>query len=396
MPVEAALADTASLTLTVVMKKASIFISLLLLSSCATPHVESATQPTAQTQPDAQNDALTTDLIMPDDTAKTPSGFAYTYLYHGQGEAFSPTSALRIRLRASDIVTGKAEETVTVMTPDKGGPFFGEVLGELKLGDRVRVWGESEGRVWDIEVLEIAHEYDPPEDLTPPVEASELNGAKWILLEPGSGEKITHGQAAKFHATRWSAKTGEVLESTLAGNGMLAILNNEMFYRDPVHAALLLELSPGAHARVWIDLPGTQPDDPSVPGFDIIEDVWLVDHMKKYDIPSELAHPDNARLIKDGAWMRIENAPLDDSVPLLKKDDEVSVDMTCWNSDNASLIMSSDLTDQPTIMHLDENLGIWLDIMLNARRGMTFRTWTTPDVMPDAVGMNMTCLVTVD
>ncbi len=322
---------------------------------------------------------------MPSTAIKTPSGYAYIYLSQGDGTEFTPTTAVRLHVKAHDIVTGKSEDTMTVMTAAQAGPFFGELMAVLKLGDRIRVWGESEGRVWDLAALEVAHEYDAPADLTPPVEAEEINGARWLLLESGQGDKLTHNQAVRFHATRWDASNGAVLESTRAGEGMLALLNNDMFYQDPVHAALLEQLSPGAHARVWIAAPAQE-------GFVIVEDLWIVEHLEQYDIPSDLTPPDNAEMIAQGAYMRIET---DSGTPTLVEGNDVKVDMTCWNADNATIIMASSLTDQETVMHLDDNLGVWFEFMKRAKRGMTFRTWTTPESMPENVGMPMTCRVII-
>ena len=119
-------------------------------------------------------------------------------------------------------------------------------------------------------------------------DAEEINGAVWKQIEAGNGVKITHGQAIRFYATRWHAQTGAILESNISGEGTLAILNNDMFYQDPIHAALLLEMSPGAKARIWIKLPqqahSTETQDDSA--YDILEDLTVVERLPQYDVPT--------------------------------------------------------------------------------------------------------------
>ena len=376
------------------MKRISLIILLLfaLFTSCSNQTPENAVSHGGMI--DA---ALSFDLIMPSDAKRTESGLAYAIIEKGNGIKPQMTQALRVQLRAYDVMTGIVEEATVVNTIPQI-PYFGEILTKMQLGDTFRVWGESEGRVWDITMIEVAHEFDPPEDRTPPKDAEEINGALWTLLEPGEGAKLTHGQAVRIHATRWNAKTGAVLESTIAGEGMLAILTNDMFYHDPVHAALLLSLSPKAKARVWLRLPkpGT-PEEAETTGneeFDILEDITIAARMPEYDVPPDLTAPDDATVIANGAWMKIIT-PASSEQPEIKDGDDILVDMTCWNADNGNLIMSSKLNKDPTRMVISEELGVWHAFMVQAKRGMTFRTWTTAEAMPDNVGMPMTCRVTI-
>ena len=373
--------------------------AIIVLSLCLTACSAQTPQTTTPAdKPSVGDAALTFDLVMPQDVQRTSSGMAYAAVEKGGDVSPTEIQALRIRLKAYDVKTGDVEEVTAIETIPQF-PYFGEILARMHFGDTYRVWGESEGRVWDITLVEVAHEFDPPEDLTPPEDAEELNGARWVLLEAGEGEKIAHGQAIRFHATRWDAKTGTVLESSIAGEGMLAILNNDMFYHDPVHAALFMELSPKAKARLWLNLPKKEKipseDTPDDRTFDILEEITIVERMPQYDMPPDLRVPEDATLVAEGAWLKIISTAAPDLVPL-KTGEDVLVDMTCWNSDNGGIIMSSALSKEPTRMVLSEDLGIWHDLMLHAAHGMTFRTWTTPDAMPENVVMPMTCRVTVE
>ncbi len=366
------------------MKKLWIALAMLLFASCSHQNVENATSSETSTM-DA---SLTMDLIMPDTAQKTSSGFAYVVLENGDGAAVDPIRAYKVRLKTYDIMTGSVDDAEVVMIPAQAGGFYAEIMTLMHDNDLVRVWGESQGRVWDIELLGVAHEFDLPDMTEAPENATELNGAMFVMLEPGEGALTKHDQAVRMHATRWNLNDGVVLESSRLGEGMVAILNNEMYYQDPVHAALLSQMAPGAHARVWI------PGEVAHTDFDILEDVWLVERMPYFDVPSDLVHPQDAELVIEGAWMRVQEAG-NDTDAQLQPGDDAQVDMTCWNSADGKIIMSSALTKQNTTMHLDDNLGVWFDFMQRAKHGMTFWTWTEAAAMPQSVGIDMVCRVIV-
>lgn len=353
---------------------------------CRAPQPAEATNDATQdTMADA---ALTMQLIMPQDAQRSTSGYAYIVLQTGSNVPVETIAPYRVKAKAYDIMTGKIDHAESVMIPADSGAFFGEMLACMHEGEQIRVWGEADGLVWDIEVVEKAHEFDMPEQVEPPEDAHEVNGAKWILLEPGQGEKIAHNQAARMHATRWNKTAKVVMESTRSGEGMLVILNNDMYYQDPVHAALLSELAPGAHVRIWI------PAEVARKSFDILEDVWIVERMPYFDVPAELTHPEDAELVSEGAWMRIQTQPQAEQ-PLLQPGEIADVDMTCWNSADGKMVMSSALANEATQMNLDENLGVWFKFMSSAKRGMTFWTWTEASAMPESVAIDMVCRVSV-
>ncbi len=373
----------------------AILLLAVITTSCSgnTPEVATATSENNGDQMDA---ALTFDLVMPENAQHTPSGLAYVAIKQSGGTRPTEIQALRIALKAYDVMTGKIEEATVIETLQRM-PLFGEIVSQMTIGDTYRIWGESEGRVWDVTILEVAHEFDPPQDLTPPADAEEINGAVWKQIEAGNGVKITHGQAIRFYATRWHAQTGAILESNISGEGTLAILNNDMFYQDPIHAALLLEMSPGAKARIWIKLPqqthSTETQDDSA--YDILEELTVVERLPQYDVPTDLVAPQDATTLREGAAMKIIDAPQDGIA--LKEGEDVLVDMTCWHSQTGNIIMASGLlSNEETRMELTEALGIWHDFMLKATHGMTFRTWTTAEVMPENVTIPMTCRVKVE
>jgi hypothetical protein len=272
-------------------------------------------------------------------------------------------------------------------------PFLEEMLSVMSVGEQIRVWGESQARIWEIELLSIDMSFRAPEDVAaPPETAHVLNGfedVRWRIIEPGYGELIQAGQAFRIHASRWNTQ-GEILESSKDGRGMLLLFNNTYAAQDPIHHAVLQQMRPGMRVRLWI------PKTRLGIEHDLVEDFWIVERLSQLEPPSEIQVPTQdphlTVMEPDKAWMRIEMPG--DGINLTDQS-AVLVDMTCWNAETAQLIDATYLREKPDIMDIKPELGIWQKIMMQASVGTTLTAWIKKEALPENVGMDMTCRVKI-
>lgn len=359
----------------------SLFVSCFLLG-CATSGV---IEPASSTEQD------TSMMIVPDRALKTTSGFAYVVLKEGNGRRPERTDAVKMHIRVHDVEGHVTDDETASLAVSHSTPFFEEMIAVMEVGSTIRVWGESSSRIWDLELVEIDETYRAPEDVShPPEDAQTLEGfegVRWRVIEQGKGENAKRGQTLRVQASRWTGR-GEILESNRASRGMLVFLNDESRQFDPIHDALFRQLNEGAHARIWI------PESLLSTGYDLVEDVWVVEFVTELDTPSELAIPSENRIeiAPDGAWVRFLERS---GAALLKENDAATVHMTCWNTENGQLLDSSDLRDKPDIMDITPALGVWFEIMKHVAPGDVLMAWVKASVLPEQVNVDMTCRVAV-
>ena len=394
------------------MKKILLLCVSILLTSCAS--VTSEIQSAAETDDIAIDDARlaasvrsgssqaevagmgmmpSESMMMPLGAQKTKSGYAYIQLKPGSLEKPGTGDAVKVFLRVLNIEGTLIDEGETILSVSHSTPFLEEMISVMTVGEQIRVWGESQARIWEIELLSIDTSFRAPEDVaSPPESAQTLTGfadVKWRVVEPGSGEQVKSGQAYRIHATRWNTR-GEILESSKNGRGMLLIFNDEYAAQDPVHHALLGQMNPGMRVRLWIAGARVGMED------DWVEDFWIVERLPELEPPESINPPlDDPSLVviePDQAWIRFE---VPGKAEKLADQSAVSVEMTCWNAETKKLIDATYLRAKPDIMDIRPELGVWHQIMTQASVGTTLTAWIKKAALPENVGMDMTCRVKI-
>ncbi len=375
------------------MKKLSIILALILCGCAGNPESapKSVSDESEQT-PTVQASDATDSMMIPDNALKSPGGYAYVILKPGNGTKPAHTAAVDVNLRVRSVDGGIVDEGKGTIAAAHSTPFLEEMIGLMEIGETIRVWGESQARIWEIELIGVNEVYNPPEDVAAaPADALVLPGfddVHYRVIEPGTGDKFHQGQVIRFHATRWKSD-GEILESSRAGRGMLLFLNDSQKALDPIHHTMVLEMSAGAHVRMWLPAARIHADS------DIVEDFWVVERVHALEPPELRVPADKAGLteIAKGVWMRFEAR--NDSPVLLQESDAAEVDMTCWRADTGDLIEASYIREKHDIMDITPELGIWFDIMKNAAPGDRFVAWIGAKSLPASVNMDLVCRVEV-
>ena len=368
------------------LKYLKFIIASSIVVGCASTPVEPVSSPTESVVQEEHADEGT--MMIPEHALRTPSGLAYVYLEPGTGE-MPDIDAVKVHLRVLDIEGSLLGEEALSLALSHSTPFLEEMLPLLCIGAKVRVWGESQDRIWEIELLGVDEQFRAPEDAAnPPENASVLKGfesVRWRLIEPGTGANAKLNQVYEIYASRWKTN-GEILESNRSGKGQVVVLNEENAQIDPIHLAVLQELNEGAHVRLWI------PADLNGLNADIVEDLWVGRHIAQLDTPTELSAPtENVTEVEaGGAWVRIERSS---GQAKLVENDNVEVDMTCWNASNGNLIDAGLLHGHHEIMEIKPQLGVWYKIMQQAAPGDVLMAWIKASAMPEQVTMDLVCRV---
>ena len=168
------------------------------------------------------------------------------------------------------------------------------------------------------------------------------------------------------------------------------MLNEAQKQLDPVHHAMILQMQPGMHVRLWL------PKERIHSNSDIVEDLWVVERINELEPPQNCTVPDdksNLIEVTPDVWMQKLNASSEPQ--MLHESDAVTVDLTCWRADNGELIEASYMREKHDIMDIKPELGVWFDIMQKAAPGDTFITWIPAKALPDSVHLDMVCRVTI-
>ncbi len=366
------------------MRKFLLICSLsCLLTACASTPLPAPEEPMSSQTSES--------MMIPDNALKTASGYAYIFLKQGTGIKPAHTDAVKVHLRVVNVEGTLVDESDATLAIAHSTPFLEEILPVMELGAVVRVWGESQARIWEIEMISVDEAYRAPEDVAaPPQDALTLDGFEqvhWRMVEPGTGENAHTGQAVRLHASRWKTD-GEILESNRAGRGMVVFLNDESKQLDPIHDAMIHQMNLGAHARIWI--PGAM----TGMTFDLVEDLWLDEFLPQLETPKNLAKPDDnlTEIEPDAAWIQFSTQT---NAQKLAENDAVEVDMTCWNGSTGVLIDSTYLRENRDVMEIKPALGVWFKIMQQAAPGDEFMTWIKASALPEQVNMDLVCHVHV-
>ena len=361
-----------------------LYIFIILIQGCA------STQKTLVEHENITAENTEESMMIPDNAQKSPSGYAYVSLVPGNGVKPSDKVAVDIKIRVLDFEGQILDEGTGTLAMSHSTPFFEEMLSLMTLGETIRVWGESESRIWEIQMLAINEMFMAPENVAKvPENAQLLTGFEdiyWQIVKDGTGEKISDGSVVRVLGSRWKSN-GEILESNRAGRGMLVFINDEQMSSDPIHHALFKEMNVGSQVRIWIPAKYENTD------FDVVEDFWFEERVVEVETPADYMKPENideVMVLDEKVYIKMIDKK---SEMNLKSGDAAEVAMSCWNQETGQLIDASYLREKHDIMDISPELGIWEKIMSSAGRGDTFITWIDKSKLPESVNMGLTCRV---
>lgn len=328
-------------------------------------------------------------LLIPSEAKRTKSGYAYAVIHRGSEEKPSHADAVKLRLRVRNLegkILDSGERTLSIA---HSTPFFEEILPLMHIGETLRVWGDKRD-VWEIEMIGADASFRATFGVeAPPPDASALEGYPDVfykIADPGSGEPIARGDAARIHVSRWDSG-GAIAESTRAGRGMVYFLNEKSYQTDPIHAVITENLRAGARVLVWI------PAHRAGLSYDIAEEIEIAEALPQLVFPS-LLPGDNASAAELGTGTKLvieENS----AQSKLTEGDSVNVDMTCWNGATRDLVDATYLRGKPDIMDIGPKLGIYFGIMTQLGVGDAALVQIPEDDLPPSVGMMLVCRIKV-
>lgn len=331
-------------------------------------------------------------MMIPQEARRTTDGYVYTVLREGSGEAIPKGAAVKVHLRVRGLDGRLIDEGEGTISPVHSAPFVAAILPEMALGEIVRIWGESEGRVWEVEALSIDEAYAPPPDVAQVPEYAQLleefDDVFWAEIVEGQGEKIHDGQAFRVHVSRWNAR-GEILESSLGGAGVIVVYDDAFATRDPIHYALMGQLRMGGKGRVWVPsyvYGGTEA---------VVEDIQVVEAIPILERPTALQlseRTEGMTEVSSGVWVQFESRGGGET---LERGDTVWVDMSCWDAETGKLIEATRLRGGAERMTISESLGIYETIMMSAAPGDQMTVWIPAQALPESVSMSLTCRIAV-
>ncbi len=288
----------------------------------------------------------------------TPGGHAYLYMKKGDGKQNPPRDAIAdIHLSIKDAGDELINEDSTTVSLDESTPLIQDVVTHMVVGDKVRVWGDSYLRIWEIELLGFRLKpTEPNAGIAPGPGRVPETGARTERLKQTYGSKIQKDQFIHLQKTYWKPREDGGLELVVSYD-YIAQVNPYVLF--DYYYNLFLTMSVGDRVRtVW----------PQKNGYpDITVDVWIIDRYPQYETPKDLAVPEDKSLrLGAGIYKKMlyhrEDAP--------KLDDKAfEISLNCWNTSTGALITTTDLdyfgkhSAVGGSIHTRENLRKWRDIV---------------------------------
>ena len=142
----------------------------------------------------------------------SPGGHAYLYMKRGDG-ADKPMldSVADIRLRVFDLSNQLVNEDETQVILKTAQPLIKDIVRQMVVGDKVRVWGESYLRVWEVELLGFQTP-KPGELLATGPQKPEDSAKPWIITKRVNNERLQKDQMVHVQIIRWKDKGEQGLQ----------------------------------------------------------------------------------------------------------------------------------------------------------------------------------------
>ncbi|GEM_PF-6742772 len=298
--------------------------------------------------------------LLSDHALVTPGGHAYLYLKKGDGTDNPPRNAIAdIHLRVLSPSDELVSEDSTTVTLDKASPLLEDMVTHMVVGDKVRVWGDSYLRVWEIELLAF---HLPPTEPNTGISPGwprypEQGDATQRILKHAEGNKIQKDQFVHIQKTLWKSFPDKDLQYIISYDSIVQV-NPFVIFETQYNA--LTNMSVGEQVRLWY---------PQKPGYPtIVSDIWIIDRYPQYETPEMLKHPEDKSYKIDFATYKKMIHHSEDS-PKVGDQDRFKISMNCWNSETGDLITTTDLnydgkhSDVKDSLITRQKLRKWRDIV---------------------------------
>lgn len=291
----------------------------------------------------------------------SPGGHAYLYMKRGSGtEKPVLESVADIRLRVVDASGSVITEDETRAALKSAQPLLKDIVRQMVVGDKVRVWGDAYLRVWEIELLGFETNSDKKLLASGPQNLPENSDNPWVITKSVKGERLKDNQIVHVQIVRWKDRGEQGLEFDDSYDVLMQINKNVLInYYD-----LFLKMGVGEKARAW----HLNQWDPK----DAVYDIWIIDRYRQYETPDMLKHPSNAIVNVDyGVSKKLLYRPFD-ARPIVEnqfKSHPFEISMNCWDETTGNLVSTTDLSTLgwsngvTTTFRLAGSLELWSDLV---------------------------------
>jgi FKBP-type peptidyl-prolyl cis-trans isomerase len=333
------------------------------------------------------------DLTPPADATKTASGLAYKKLTTTQGPAPGRNDLVLInytgwRPTGETFFTTRSRGQPLPLNLAKSAPGFTEALQLLHKGEKALLWmpgsigyktpqqgAAAETRIYEVELVDVMPSPAIPADLAAPATALTTKlGTKYVVLKPGTGEKVRNFDTATFHHTSWDEK-GTMLDSTETQHRPNT---QPVFKQSKVLEDILVLMAPTQRIRFWADassLGGARAAAAAPKGVVTFE-VELVSVIKGTapppTPPDVAAPPPGVQKTPKGVSYRVLAAGKGGAKP--KPTESVRVHYTGWTTDGR-MFDSSVVKNEPTEFRLDGVIAGWTEGIPLMSVGDKYRFW---------------------
>ncbi len=290
----------------------------------------------------------------------SPGGHAYLYMKRGD-DADKPVldSVADIRLRVFDLSNQLVNEDETQVILKTAQPLIKDIVRQMVVGDKVRVWGESYLRVWEVELLGFQTP-KPGELLATGPQKPEDNAKPWIITKRVKNERLQKDQMVHVQIIRWKDKGEQGLQFDTSYD-LLVQVNKRVLAK---YYDLFLDMGVGERARAW-HLNSWDPKD-------AVYDIRIIDRYPQYETP-EMFEPSEPGVTRPayGVYKKLLYRP-PKAKPIVEgpyKSNPFEISMNCWNETTGELIATSDLTTfgwsqgVTTTFRLTSGLELWCDLV---------------------------------
>jgi FKBP-type peptidyl-prolyl cis-trans isomerase len=338
----------------------------------------------------------------PVDAIKLPSGILYKKLVSvTEGTPPTRNDTVVIHFTGWKVASGDTFNTTrTRGTPmpldlSTAGVGFSDVFTQLRKGEKVMIWmpaelvgkggqGVPEALAFEAELVDIQPAPPVPADVAgPPASALKTRGGlRYVVVEPGSGDKARFFDTAAFRYTIWDA-TGKMLSSTEKRSRPVS----SALYRQPAPLEdIMTGMAAGQRVRFWVDAAKMEQISLEQTQGQLCYELQLTELTRAKTAPPPTpkdvkAPPPGVKKTESGVFYRVLKAapplkagatPLPASKP--KASDNVKVHYTGWTTDGR-MFDSSVVRGEPASFPLTGVVQGWTDGVPMMNVGETVRFW---------------------
>ena len=268
----------------------------------------------------------------------TPGGHAYLYMKRGKGKE-KPTleSVADIKLSIYDATNQLVNSDETQVSLKSSLPLVKDMVRQMVVGDKVRVWGDSYLRVWEIELLGFQNPMSNEILAKGPEKPPEEGDKAWVVTKNTKNERLKDGQIVHVQFIHWKEKDDGSLVFEESKDYILEINKHVLAYYYDMFRAMAV----GERARAW-HLNRWEPKDS-------VYDIWVIDRYPQYETPELLNIPKgddtitfpNVTYAKKLLYRPKDAKPVADQYGRIQA---FEISVNCWDQHNGGLVATSDMS----------------------------------------------------